>query len=199
MICDIARETARGGPISFTPNQFHRIYIHRYENVSILFADIKGFTGAHFMRNRCLHLLIQEINVKNFRVFTRWVNSCSWFLCVYISHALEIQIKILMHLWIFVILSKLWQVTAAPRSWWRYWTISSHVSISSRRRIIVCASSFSVTVTIASAACRLPGTIMPIAASRWACTWLKPYEMWGIPRRYWNFITFRISTQLPFK
>jgi len=46
MIRDIARETARGGTISFTPNQFHRIYIHRYENVSILFADIKGFTGT---------------------------------------------------------------------------------------------------------------------------------------------------------
>ncbi|XP_066603528.1 adenylyl cyclase 78C-like isoform X2 [Prorops nasuta] len=45
MIRDISRETARGGPISFTPNQFHRIYIHRYENVSILFADIKGFTA----------------------------------------------------------------------------------------------------------------------------------------------------------
>ncbi|XP_054014639.1 adenylyl cyclase 78C-like isoform X1 [Hylaeus anthracinus] len=45
MISDIARETARGGTISFTPNQFHRIYIHRYENVSILFADIKGFTA----------------------------------------------------------------------------------------------------------------------------------------------------------
>lgn len=45
MIRDIARETERGGTISFTPNQFHRIYIHRYENVSILFADIKGFTG----------------------------------------------------------------------------------------------------------------------------------------------------------
>ncbi|XP_033209357.1 adenylyl cyclase 78C-like isoform X2 [Belonocnema kinseyi] len=45
MIGDIARETARGGPISFTPNQFHRIYLHRYENVSILFADIKGFTA----------------------------------------------------------------------------------------------------------------------------------------------------------
>ncbi|XP_076661441.1 adenylyl cyclase 78C isoform X4 [Halictus rubicundus] len=45
MISDIARETARGGTISFMPNQFHRIYIHRYENVSILFADIKGFTA----------------------------------------------------------------------------------------------------------------------------------------------------------
>ncbi|XP_012252308.2 adenylyl cyclase 78C [Athalia rosae] len=45
MIRDIAREEERGGTITFTPNQFHRIYIHRYENVSILFADIKGFTA----------------------------------------------------------------------------------------------------------------------------------------------------------
>lgn len=43
MIRDIAREEEKGG--SFQPHQFHRIYIHRYENVSILFADIKGFTG----------------------------------------------------------------------------------------------------------------------------------------------------------
>ncbi len=28
------------------PSQFHKIYLHRYENVSILFADIKGFTGT---------------------------------------------------------------------------------------------------------------------------------------------------------
>lgn len=48
MIRDIAREEERGGTITFTPNQFHRIYIHRYENVSILFADIKGFTGNVF-------------------------------------------------------------------------------------------------------------------------------------------------------
>lgn len=43
MIRDIAREEERGG--AFQPHQFHKIYIHRYENVSILFADIKGFTG----------------------------------------------------------------------------------------------------------------------------------------------------------
>ena len=42
MIRDIAKEEERG---NFTPAQFHKIYIHRYENVSILFADIKGFTG----------------------------------------------------------------------------------------------------------------------------------------------------------
>ncbi|ERL93495.1 hypothetical protein D910_10784 [Dendroctonus ponderosae] len=41
MIRDIEREE-RGG--HFQPHQFHKIYIHRYENVSILFADIKGFT-----------------------------------------------------------------------------------------------------------------------------------------------------------
>lgn len=35
------------GPISPAfPAQFHKIYLHRYENVSILFADIKGFTGS---------------------------------------------------------------------------------------------------------------------------------------------------------
>lgn len=43
MIKDIEKEE-RGG--SFQPHQFHKIYIHRYENVSILFADIKGFTGT---------------------------------------------------------------------------------------------------------------------------------------------------------
>ncbi|XP_047494955.1 adenylyl cyclase 78C-like [Penaeus chinensis] len=43
MIRDIAREDERG---EFQPSQFHKIYIHRYENVSILFADIKGFTGG---------------------------------------------------------------------------------------------------------------------------------------------------------
>lgn len=44
MIRDIELEE-RGRGASFQPNQFHKIYIHRYENVSILFADIKGFTG----------------------------------------------------------------------------------------------------------------------------------------------------------
>lgn len=42
MIRDIASEAEKG---QFTPHQFHRIYLHCYENVSILFADIKGFTG----------------------------------------------------------------------------------------------------------------------------------------------------------
>ncbi|KAB0798774.1 hypothetical protein PPYR_06654 [Photinus pyralis] len=43
MIRDIAREEERGG--TFKPHQFHKIYIHHHENVSILFADIKGFTA----------------------------------------------------------------------------------------------------------------------------------------------------------
>ncbi|KAL0271987.1 UNVERIFIED_CONTAM: hypothetical protein PYX00_005133 [Menopon gallinae] len=42
MIRDIAKEEEKG---DFVPSQFHKIYIHRYENVSILFADIKGFTA----------------------------------------------------------------------------------------------------------------------------------------------------------
>ena len=44
MIRDIALEEERAGG-EFQPSQFHKIYIHRYEQVSILFADIKGFTG----------------------------------------------------------------------------------------------------------------------------------------------------------
>ncbi|GLG93789.1 Adenylyl cyclase 78C, partial [Gryllus bimaculatus] len=47
MIRDIAREEEKG---AFVPSQFHKIYIHRYENVSILFADIKGFTA---LASRC--------------------------------------------------------------------------------------------------------------------------------------------------
>ena len=34
-------------PTSAPIPQFHKIYLHRYENVSILFADIKGFTGMY--------------------------------------------------------------------------------------------------------------------------------------------------------
>jgi adenylate cyclase 8 len=47
MIRDIAleEERAMGELREFEPSQFHKIYIHRYEQVSILFADIKGFTG----------------------------------------------------------------------------------------------------------------------------------------------------------
>ena len=41
---DIALEEERALG-EFQPSQFHKIYIHRYEQVSILFADIKGFTG----------------------------------------------------------------------------------------------------------------------------------------------------------
>ncbi|CAM1327845.1 ADCY8 (predicted) [Pycnogonum litorale] len=41
MITDIAKEEEKG---DFIPGQFHKIYIHRFEDISILFADIKGFT-----------------------------------------------------------------------------------------------------------------------------------------------------------
>ena len=57
MIRDIAREEERGG--SFQPHQFHKIYIHRYENVSILFADIKGFTGNNLLQLKYLNLAAQ--------------------------------------------------------------------------------------------------------------------------------------------
>nr|XP_015835581.1 PREDICTED: adenylate cyclase type 8-like isoform X2 [Tribolium castaneum] len=42
MFADIENEERRG---SVQPQQFHKIYIHKYNNVSILFADIKGFTA----------------------------------------------------------------------------------------------------------------------------------------------------------
>ena len=41
---DIAVEEERSQG-EFLPSQFRKIYIHRYERVSILFADIKGFTS----------------------------------------------------------------------------------------------------------------------------------------------------------
>lgn len=39
-------EVSRAIPAPAAVPQFHKIYLHRYENVSILFADIKGFTGT---------------------------------------------------------------------------------------------------------------------------------------------------------
>lgn len=53
MIRDIEREE-RGG--QFQPHQFHKIYIHRYENVSILFADIKGFTSEIIFESTLLKI-----------------------------------------------------------------------------------------------------------------------------------------------
>ena len=54
MIRDIAAEEEKGG--HFFAAQFHKIYLHRYENVSILFADIKGFTGA---TSRCSFYVVR--------------------------------------------------------------------------------------------------------------------------------------------
>ncbi|KAG1697907.1 Adenylate cyclase type 6 [Nymphon striatum] len=42
IVTDIAKEEEKG---EFIPGQFHKIYIHRYEDISILFADMKGFTA----------------------------------------------------------------------------------------------------------------------------------------------------------
>ena len=47
---------------NFTPVQFHKIYIHRYENVSILFADIKGFTGE-IKDFKGFNILLKALNV----------------------------------------------------------------------------------------------------------------------------------------
>ncbi|XP_072042012.1 adenylate cyclase type 8-like [Amphiura filiformis] len=45
---------------NFLANTFHKIYIRRYENVSILFADIKGFT--QLSSNLCPNQLVRSLN-----------------------------------------------------------------------------------------------------------------------------------------
>ncbi|XP_076361837.1 adenylate cyclase type 8-like isoform X2 [Tachypleus tridentatus] len=57
IISDIAREEDHGRILSA---QFHRIYIHCYEDVSILFADIQGFTA---LASCCsAHELVKVLN-----------------------------------------------------------------------------------------------------------------------------------------
>jgi class 3 adenylate cyclase len=34
------------------PQTFHKILLHHFDNVSILFADIKGFTGECFLKRK---------------------------------------------------------------------------------------------------------------------------------------------------
>lgn len=77
MIRDIATEAEKG---QFTPHQFHRIYLHCYENVSILFADIKGFTGELCLvlisvnlltPNICILLLINVEDLFNIIKYTQ--------------------------------------------------------------------------------------------------------------------------------
>ena len=59
MIRDIALEEERALG-EFQPSQFHKIYIHRYEQVSILFADIKGFTGKKLNLRTEKYVLLQN-------------------------------------------------------------------------------------------------------------------------------------------
>ncbi|XP_071945658.1 adenylate cyclase type 8-like [Antedon mediterranea] len=57
------------------PTRFHKIYIHRYENVSLLFADVKGFT--QMAANMTAKELVKTLN-ELFGRFDRiaQVNSC---------------------------------------------------------------------------------------------------------------------------
>ncbi|XP_033109127.1 adenylate cyclase type 8-like [Anneissia japonica] len=57
------------------PTRFHKIYIHRYENVSLLFADVKGFT--QMAANMTAKELVRTLN-ELFGRFDRiaQVNSC---------------------------------------------------------------------------------------------------------------------------
>lgn len=40
------------------PQTFHKIFLHHFDNVSILFADIKGFTGESFKKLKRIPELI---------------------------------------------------------------------------------------------------------------------------------------------
>lgn len=69
--------------------QFHKIYLHRYENVSILFADVKGFTGNSFFANQLFlmespahYMKIKLNNVQHnlmlfYPIFAELASSCS--------------------------------------------------------------------------------------------------------------------------
>uniref|UniRef100_T1IKH0 adenylate cyclase n=1 Tax=Strigamia maritima TaxID=126957 RepID=T1IKH0_STRMM len=56
---------------AFQPSQFHKIYIHRYENVSILFADIKRFTE---LASRCTAQELVTLLNQLFARFDRLAN-----------------------------------------------------------------------------------------------------------------------------
>ena len=74
MIRDIAQEEERAHG-DFQPDQFHKIYIHRYEKVSILFADIKGFTGG-------VGKMLTLARKRSFLIFTATLISYSCLICI---------------------------------------------------------------------------------------------------------------------
>ena len=75
LIKDIAFEEERSQG-EFIPSQFRKIYIHRYENVSILFADIKGFTGKLILFI-CKNVKTYWISLKDYIQFNLYK---SWFI-----------------------------------------------------------------------------------------------------------------------
>ena len=54
----------------FQSLQFHKAKVHHYEQVSILFADIKGFMGKLLSVNNCQNKNILEIQVSSNRHHT---------------------------------------------------------------------------------------------------------------------------------
>ncbi|KAF3857767.1 hypothetical protein F7725_010968 [Dissostichus mawsoni] len=68
-------------------HQFHRIYIHRYENVSILFADVKGFTNLSTTLSaqelvRMLNELFARFDrLAHVRDFTKCMKECFFLKC----------------------------------------------------------------------------------------------------------------------
>ena len=55
-------------------SQFHKMYLHHYENVSILFADIKGFTGKLC---RSIHFLALLYNMFVLQSVIEWASQSS--------------------------------------------------------------------------------------------------------------------------
>ena len=78
MIRDIALEEERALG-EFQPSQFHKIYIHRYEQVSILFADIKGFTGKKIESSHRKILLQNSMFLISFLNTKKVLSFCKFF------------------------------------------------------------------------------------------------------------------------
>lgn len=82
--------------ISPIEGQFHKIYIQRHENVSILFADIVGFT---VLASQCTAQDLVRLLNELFGRFDQLANVCFTFvfLCLftkpmlYLSHKLQFQ------------------------------------------------------------------------------------------------------------
>ena len=70
MIQDVTLNEKKSFFAEFQSLQFHKPKVHHYEQVSILFADIKGFMGKLLSVNNCQNKNILEIQVSSNRHHT---------------------------------------------------------------------------------------------------------------------------------